>query len=62
MGTSRRLEEKVAADCELGDAEGSEAEASGPSAGIFFINTLITWSAKELVSESDLISDIVGPK
>ena len=43
-------------------AEGSEAEASGPNAGILCISTLITWSAKELVLGSALISGIDGPE
>ena len=43
-------------------AEGSEAEASGPNAGILCISTLITWSAKELVLGSALISGTDGPE
>ena len=43
-------------------AAGSEAEARGPNAGILCISTLITWSAKELVLGSALISGIDGPK
>ena len=43
-------------------AAGSEAEARGPNAGILCISTLITWSAKELVLGSALISGTDGPE